>query len=320
MGRSPAGIALVLAAAVVAGSTGAAAAPPPRVSAKAYFVRSGVDEAVLAAHDASIPRPIASITKLMTVLVALDHLSLDDVVVVPRAATRIGEATIELRAGERITVRELVQGALIPSANDAATALALVAADGSLDRFVSWMNAEARKLGLADTHFVNPHGLDVQGHASSARDVVTLLRAALANPTILLYAATAQAELPGRGEVGTTDDLLSQYAPLVGGEDRPHRRRRLVRGRGSANGRRRGVRVGTRRAKPGGAQRRPAGASLLGARAVPPRARDRRRPGVRDGPCPIRATLCAARRRAVGRAPPARRRAARRAGDRARPT
>ena len=94
-------------------------------------------------------------------------------------------------------MRELVEGSLVPSANDAATALALAAADGSLSRFVSWMNLKARDLGLADTHFVNPHGLDVPGHVSSARDVVTLLRAALANPVIRRYTATERAELSG---------------------------------------------------------------------------------------------------------------------------
>jgi D-alanyl-D-alanine carboxypeptidase (penicillin-binding protein 5/6) len=206
-------------AAVLAGSGTAAATPePPPVRAAAYVVWSGVDGSLLAERSADVPRPIASITKLMTVLVALDHLSLDDVVVVPRAATRIGEATMELRTGERITVRDLVEGALIPSANDAATALALVAADGSMNRFVSWMNLKAQDLALTDTHFVNPHGLDVPGHVSSARDVVTLLRAALANPVIKRYAATKRAELSGNRKVATTDDLLSRFPPFVAGK------------------------------------------------------------------------------------------------------
>jgi D-alanyl-D-alanine carboxypeptidase (penicillin-binding protein 5/6) len=188
------------------------------VAAQAFFVWSGVDGAVLAARAPGSRRPIASITKLMTVLVALEHLSLGDQVTVPSAATRIGEATINLEPGEHVTVRQLVRGALIPSANDAATALALAAAGGSLPRFVSWMNKEAAELGLADTHFVNPHGLDVTGHYSSARDVVTLLRAALANPVIRRYAATQRVEIPSRGAFTTTDDLLARYAPLVAGK------------------------------------------------------------------------------------------------------
>jgi D-alanyl-D-alanine carboxypeptidase (penicillin-binding protein 5/6) len=188
------------------------------VTARAYLVQNGVTGEVLAASHPRQRLPIASITKLMTVLVALDHLDLDDVVTVPRAATGIGEATIHLRAGERITVRELVQGALIPSANDAATTLAYAAADGSLGRFVSWMNERAAELGLADTHFVNPHGLDVPGHASSARDVVLLLRAALANPTIRRYGSMQRVAIPDRGTFVTTDDLLTSYGPIVAGK------------------------------------------------------------------------------------------------------
>ena len=211
-------LAAAFAAAAVAGQGAAATTGAPPVRAAAYVVWSEVDGAVLAQRAAAVPRPIASITKLMTVLVALDHLSLDDVVVIPRAATRIGEATLELRPGERITVRDLVEGALIPSANDAATALALEAADGSMPRFVSWMNQKARDLGLADTHFANPHGLDVPGHVSSARDVVTLLRAALSNPVIRRYAASERAELSGNRRVETTDDLLSRFPPLVAGK------------------------------------------------------------------------------------------------------
>ncbi len=211
-------LALLLAPAAGARTEHLALPQPPRLSAPAYYLWSGVDGSVLAAKAARVPRPIASITKLMTVLVALDHLRLDEEVVVPAAATSIGEATVHLRAGDRLTVRELVEGTLVPSANDAATTLAYAAAGGSLSRFVGWMNAKAAELRLADTHFVNPHGLDVRGHASSARDVTVLLRAALRNPTILRYAATQRAELPGAGDVETTDDLLSSYPPLVAGK------------------------------------------------------------------------------------------------------
>jgi len=209
---------LLAVAAALAGSGAARATGEPPVRAAAYVVRSGVDGAILAERSADARRPIASITKLMTVLVALDHLTLDDVVQVPRGATLVGEATIDLRSGERISVRDLVEGALIPSANDAATALALAASNGSMPRFVSWMNLKAQELGLTDTHFVNPHGLDMAGHVSSARDVVTLLRAALANPVIRRYASTGSAELSGGRRVETTDDLLTRFPPFVAGK------------------------------------------------------------------------------------------------------
>jgi D-alanyl-D-alanine carboxypeptidase (penicillin-binding protein 5/6) len=207
-----------LAAAGRAAPARASAAGAPPVRAAAYVVWSAVDGSVLAQRDAGVPRPIASITKLMTALVALDHLSLDDPVTVPRSATLVGESSIHLRTGEQMTVRDLLEGTLIPSANDAATALALAASGGSLTRFVGWMNDRAAALGMADTHFVNPHGLDVPGHVSSARDTVTLLRAALANPVIRRYAATERALLPGDREVETTDDLLARYSPLLAGK------------------------------------------------------------------------------------------------------
>ena len=208
--------ALLAVAGSVAALASTATATPP-VAAQAFYVQSGVDGTILAQRAAAEPRAIASITKLMTVIVALQHLKLDDVVTVPRLATRIGEAAVPLRPGEKITVRELVEAALIPSANDAATTLAYAAGGGSVPRFVGWMNAEAARLGLRETHFVTPHGLDRPGHVSSARDVVALLRVALANPTIKRLASTEHAEIAGH-DLDTTDDLLARFPALVAGK------------------------------------------------------------------------------------------------------
>ena len=205
-------------AALAALSGGSAAGAPPKLEAKAYFVQSGYDGTVLAERNASAPRAPASITKLMTVLVALEHASLDEVVTVPAAATGIGESTIFLRAGEQVSVRDLAIGALVPSANDAATALALHAGGGSVSRFVELMNEKARRLGLRDTHFVNPHGLDQPGHVSSARDAVRLVRAGLRNTFIRRSVSLERATLSNGRTVVTTDDLLSRYGPLLGGK------------------------------------------------------------------------------------------------------
>jgi D-alanyl-D-alanine carboxypeptidase len=203
---------LCLAALVV---SGARATPP--VSAPVFVVESSVDGTTLAARGADRRRAIASITKLMTVVVALGRVRLDEAVVVPPQATRIGESTIFLRPGERVTVRDLAVGALVPSANDAATALALHVTRGSLPRFVELMNARARELGLTGTHFSNPHGLDQRGNYSTARDVVRLLRAALRNPFIRMWSGREQATIAGR-HVVTTDDLLARLPALVGGK------------------------------------------------------------------------------------------------------
>jgi D-alanyl-D-alanine carboxypeptidase (penicillin-binding protein 5/6) len=161
---------------------------------------------------------MASITKLMTALVVRRTTSLDDIVVVPPAATRVGESTVGLRTGQRITVRDLLIATLVPSANDAATTLAAYVGRGSIARFVTRMNATARLLGLSETHFVNPHGLDQPGHVSTARDLSILLRVALRDPFIRRYAGTARARLSDGTIVESTDNLIGVVPGLVGGK------------------------------------------------------------------------------------------------------
>lgn len=204
----------VLVAVLVPPAVGA----PPGIQAKAYFVRSSIDGDVLAARAPDERRAMASITKLMTVLVALERSRLDDVVTITPAAASVGESSIYLRPGERMTVRDLAIAALVPSANDAATALALHAGGGSIARFVALMNAKARALGLRHTAFRNPHGLDQPGHHSSARDVVALLSAALHDPFIRHWAGARRATISGGRVVESTDDLIGRLPGLVAGK------------------------------------------------------------------------------------------------------
>jgi D-alanyl-D-alanine carboxypeptidase (penicillin-binding protein 5/6) len=217
MVRAAVAAAAVVVAAGFGGATahGQAQATPPAVAAAAYLVVGELDGRVLAARRSAERRPMASITKLMTALVAAERAPLDDVVVVPASATSIGESSVQLRPGQRITVRELLLGTLVPSANDAATALALHVGKGSIARFVAMMNGRARQLGLRDTSFRNPHGLDEPGHLSSARDVVSLLRASLEHPFIRRNAARAAAIVGGRA-VKTTDRLVGTFEGLAG--------------------------------------------------------------------------------------------------------
>jgi serine-type D-Ala-D-Ala carboxypeptidase (penicillin-binding protein 5/6) len=219
MRRAPlAVVALVAALAtfVLPTSAGAQTSEPSISAATWYLV--GSDGAVLARHDADSSRAIASITKLMTAVVVLEHAKLDDVVRVSPEAARVGESTVYLRAGEELTVAELLRATLVPSANDAAEALALQVGAGSADRFVGLMNAKARELGLSDTHFENPHGLDQRGHVSSARDVTALVRYALGIPFIREALSRTSVTLPGGRTFESTDDLLSSWAPLVAGK------------------------------------------------------------------------------------------------------
>ena len=205
-----------LATSILVSSAGAQSAQPQIAAASWYLV--GGDGAVLARHGAADPRAMASITKLMTALVVLEHAQLDDVVRVSPQAASIGESTVYLRAGEELTVAELLRATLIPSANDAAEALALHVGRGSADRFVGLMNAKAEQLGLSDTHFENPHGLDEPGHVSSARDVTALVRYALGIPFIRDALSRSSVSLPGGRTFESTDDLLVSWPPLVGGK------------------------------------------------------------------------------------------------------
>jgi len=206
-------LAAVLAAACCAAAGATASAPPP-VAAPAWIVESGTGE-VLAGRNAYERRAIASITKLMTVLVALDHRALSDVVTVDERAAEVGQESIALRAGERLTVRDLVRGALIQSANDAAVALAL-ATSPNLTAFANLMNAKARELGLVHSHFVRPDGLDAPGEYSTAADVTKLAREAMDVPIIRQTVAESTAAIAGGRVLHTWNDLLGVVPGVIG--------------------------------------------------------------------------------------------------------
>ena len=190
-------------------------ASPPPVRASAYVVQDARTGDVLASYRAHAHLPIASITKLMTVLVALEHHeSTDEVSADPRAAI-VGESTINLRPHERITVHDLVEGALVQSANDAAAALAL-SVSPDFPSFARLMNAKARALGLGDTHFVRPDGLDVPDAYSSAADVTKLGRIAMRNRFIRDTVDEETAEISGGRTLHTWDDLLSLFPQTFG--------------------------------------------------------------------------------------------------------
>lgn len=205
---------LVLAVAALAAAPLAASAGP-QVQAEAYLVENAATGEILASRDADERLPMASLTKLMTVLLALERARLDDVVTVTRAAASTGESSIDLRPGERITVADLVRAALIESANDAAVALA-VHVSGSVPRFVELMNRRAARLGLRDTRFANPDGLDAPGHYSSARDVTRLAQLAMRNPFVRAIVRQRTATIAGGRELGTWNDLLGRFPRLIG--------------------------------------------------------------------------------------------------------
>ncbi len=153
---------------VAAGQSGA-----PSLQARSAIVMEASTGDVLYSKASRQRRSIASATKLMTVLVALQRTDLDDVFTATNYHAGIGESQIGLRPGERMSVRDLLRATLLPSANDAAAAIA-VGTMGSTQAFVAEMNRRAAALGLRDTHYTTPVGLDDPGNYSSARDLAKL--------------------------------------------------------------------------------------------------------------------------------------------------
>jgi serine-type D-Ala-D-Ala carboxypeptidase (penicillin-binding protein 5/6) len=206
---------LLLVAAIALVATAPARAGAPPVSARAYIIEDARTGEILASSHAHDRVPIASITKLMTVLLTLKHHKLTDVVTVDARAAAVGESSIGLDAGDRLTVRDLIKGALIQSANDAADALALSIAP-DYRSFARLMNAQATALGLTDTHFVRPDGLDAPGEYSSAADVTKLARLLMHTRFIRETVGEETDTIAGGRTLHTWDDLLSQYPPAIG--------------------------------------------------------------------------------------------------------
>jgi D-alanyl-D-alanine carboxypeptidase (penicillin-binding protein 5/6) len=154
-------------------ATAATEQQPQPLSATAFYLVDARDGTRLAGQDAGTRAAIASTTKLMTAYVARGELPLSERLVAPPYDPLPGESLLGLDTGERISVRDLLYGLLLPSGNDAAVALAHGAA-GSVPAFVAEMNRAAGRLGLGDTSFANPIGLDEASNYSTPRDLATL--------------------------------------------------------------------------------------------------------------------------------------------------
>lgn len=158
--------------------TARAQAPDLRMKAGALYAMDGRE---LWSRDQDRRRQMASTTKIMTAVVVLERGSLDESVTVPPEALKVGESEAGLRAGQRWSVRELLEAMLVKSGNDAAYTLA-EHVGGTERRFVGMMDDKAAELGLEDTDYANSHGLDAVGHHTSAADLATLSRYAMTLP------------------------------------------------------------------------------------------------------------------------------------------
>jgi D-alanyl-D-alanine carboxypeptidase len=193
---------------------------PPPVTASSWIIFDESSDTVLAEWDADNSRPMASITKIMTVLLALERGHPDDKVTISEEAAGTGGQEIGLVAGETVELRALVRAALIRSGNDAAAAIA-EHIGGSIDGFVALMNQRAAELGMTNTRFANPHGLDEQGHYSSPRDMLALARVAMEIPEFEEIARSRVMVFPdsptGSQRTATnTNRILNSYEGSIG--------------------------------------------------------------------------------------------------------
>ena len=190
------------------------------VNARAALLMEAETGEVIFGQNEDARLPMASTTKIMTALVALEALPPDTPVKITAASVGVEGSSIYLAEGEVLTLEQLLYALLLESANDAATAIA-VAVSGSVEGFAERMNRKASELGLTDTHFVNPHGLDDPDHYTTAYELAVITRAALENEIFRAICATERRTIPLHGTEGVRlllnhNKLLNRYEGCIG--------------------------------------------------------------------------------------------------------
>ncbi len=201
----------------------AAAEPPEIDDVQAWALTDQESGLYLAGENADEQLPIGSVNKIMAALVVLEEgVDLDqEVPISEQAESYVGNtySNVGLILGERVTVRDLLAASLIPSGTDAVYALAEQVGGGSVENFVGMMNDQAAAMGLTNTNFESPAGLDTNGNYSSARDLAALARAALQYPLFAEIVDTRDATISTQNreiEIHNTNQLLTSYPPATG--------------------------------------------------------------------------------------------------------
>ncbi|MGN0778164.1 MAG: D-alanyl-D-alanine carboxypeptidase family protein [Aristaeellaceae bacterium] len=189
-------------------------------SAKACVVMDQRSGRVLLAHQADTPLPMASTTKVMTALLALEHGQLDAPVTTSRNAFGVPGTSIYLSQGETLTLEHMLYGLMLASGNDAATAIA-EHIGGTVEDFCRMMTARAAELGCTNTVFLTPHGLPCEGHYTTARDLALIAREAMTHETFRRIVSTTRAKIPWEGRdydrvLNNKNRLLTTYEGATG--------------------------------------------------------------------------------------------------------
>lgn len=191
-----------------------AASDPPQNSSEAITMIDADSGKILLQHNANKKMLIASTTKIMTALIVLENCSCDEKVPIKKEYTNIEGSSLYLRPGEIFTVKELLYGLMLASGNDTAVALAYHTA-GSIENFAELMNEKSEELGLKNTSFKNPHGLDEAGHYSTANDLAVIAKSAMQNEQFREIVATKSTSVHER-VLANHNKLLWRYKGTLG--------------------------------------------------------------------------------------------------------
>ena len=186
----------------------------PSTSAHSAILIHADTGKVLYEQNADDRMLIASTTKIITAIVVLENCALDETVEIDSRSAGTEGSSMYLREGETYTVEELLYGLMLVSGNDAAMALALHTA-GSLEKFAGLMNDKAVELGMTGSHFANPHGLDAEGHYSTARDMAVLAAYCMENDDFACIVSSRSASVHGN-ELYNHNKLLGMYDGCIG--------------------------------------------------------------------------------------------------------
>ena len=171
----------------------------PVVSAQAAIVMDVSSGRILYEKGAFVKRPLASTTKIMTAIVALEKGNLNDIVKVSPNAARVEGSSVWLAENEMLSLENVLYALLLKSGNDAATAIAEHIGGGNLDNFVTMMNSKAKEIGAVNSGFKNPHGLDAVGHYTTAYDLALITRYGLSIPKFAEIVKTKETKIPWQG-------------------------------------------------------------------------------------------------------------------------
>lgn len=189
------------------------------LSAKSAALYDSSSKSFLYTKNADVRLPMASTTKIMTALVAIESCPIDKDVLISDKAIGIEGSSLYLKKGEIMPMCDLLLGLMLRSANDAAAAIAYEIS-GSIEAFCDKMNEKAKELGLTDTHFTNPHGLDDEEHYTTARELALIAAAALENDTFREIVSSKKSTVTNSdGEVRLLinhNKLLNMYDGAIG--------------------------------------------------------------------------------------------------------